>query len=345
MLPPAIGISLGEWGDPANVIAIAGAAITLTTAVIAALASRRTRVRLQADQVACWIDRSSDGRLMAVVRNSSHQQIHDVLINVTRPAGSPGTDMPRAISERSAGDVGVQVIPVQTLAPQRTVTFPVRVSTLGRDVIPALVMHFRDTSGRGWLRDDHGRLHRHRSKLRAGLFGPGIATGTAIVQDDSANESGQTVQASSISGAAYSTAVMSAAAGNQLTVLLVPNRVQVEVEATGTISLGNEMKATIAYGEDERLLSITFHNLKPRHNRGLAESFRILNLDAFDTLVLMFHPGEMDACFDQAKSMIPIGHPSGGHIGEVLYDEEGDPVLVRVLDAERHMHPEFWRAA
>ncbi len=337
-------VELGEWGDPANVIAIAGVAITLTTAFLAALSSRRTRQKGQAEQIACWVERAADGRLSAIVRNSSQQQIRDVLLNITPPEASSDRDPSLPTHHRSAGDIGVQVIPVPTIAPQRTVTYPVRVS-VGRDVLPRLVMHFRDTSGRGWLRDDHGRLRPYKSKLSASPFGSSVTTGTATVEDEAQTLSQGSEGSAPISRTAYSTTVMSAAAGNQMTVLLVPKRTQVEAEASSTLSLGSEMKATVIYGGGDTLLSVTFHNLKPKRNRDAARNFRIVHLDAYDTLVLVFHEREVDDSLDDAEFVLPIPCPSGGHVGEAMLAADGQPLLVRILNASRHLHPEIWRAA
>jgi hypothetical protein len=239
-------LQLGEWGDPANIIAVAGIAVTLTLAALAALSNRRTRQGQQADQVACCVERGADGRLVAIVRNSSQQQIADVLLSITPPESQASQESAEQIHDRSAGDVGVQVVSVRVIPPQRTIRYAVRVSLTGRDVLPRLVMHFRDTSGRGWLRDDRGALRRYRGKLKATAFSGSVTTSAATVEHESQASSSGSPDGAPISRAAYSTTVMSAAAGNQLTVLLVPERVEVDATATATLSLEGDMKATLA---------------------------------------------------------------------------------------------------
>jgi hypothetical protein len=207
----------------------------------------------------------------------------------------------------------------------------------------ALTAHFRDAAGLAWIRDERGRLSRHKpGNLTADALGGSLVKGRAEATEhpvDVAPES----EGVEVPTVAYTTHTMSGASGNQLTINLAPRGLGLEVEATGSLTLNGELRATAEFGNHEHLLALTFHNVN-RH-RSSATQFRMEHLSVYDQLLLVFFSGELADGLETVTEMITIPSPGGGQVGEVLYDAAKALVLVRIADASRRLHPEFWRRA
>jgi len=332
-------LSFGGWDDPEVIVGLAGVFVAIALAIGGRWARVRSKKSAQAALVTAWSERLADGRAVVNVQNGSHEPIHDILIQVTRPSGrkTPSSERPEIPSR----EISMQVLAASTIAPHRTVSFPVEVSRLGSAVRPDFVMHFKDVADRSWIRDGRGRMMRHSDdRLRAGLFGGSVVTGQAeqTSLDGTAGD-----PRSPIPPMAYSTIAMSAAGGSELTITLLPEYAEVEVEAFAEMTIDGQLKATVRLDQDARLLGLTFHNVPS--NRAAAKHFRMEYMDVFDNLLIVFREGSgAEQLLEGAEQVLPIPLPRGGTAGEILYDGAGQPLVVRVLEASRRMHPEFWRA-
>jgi hypothetical protein len=331
-----------HWGDPTNLIAIALVVFTAvgSFAVVAQwLRGRRASIRRQAAQVDAWCERLTDGRLVARVRNDSSQAVRDVLLRISRPgvpAASPVS--PVDVSH----DVHAQLISVGVVAPRRTVDFPIDLSHLSRLSMPLLVLNFVDAEGVSWMRDERHQLKRVRDLgLTADKFKGGQLATSVDVYDDWKSEVEAAVDVPEVT---YSSQLFRSGVGNQLDFTLLPADVHVDTPQSSVLSsAGGKMVVTLRFDEADHLVGATLHTV-PSVVRA-AKGFRMLYLDVSDMLMLTFEPGDLvDDLFPRAAHVARLLTPRGAELGEFIFAEDNAPLVMRVLDAQRRLHPEFWQS-
>ncbi len=216
LIDSLINVDLGGWDEPEVVVGVAGLLFILIGGAARYVARSRATRRAQAQLVGAWLDRLRDGRVVVTVRNRSDQPVTDVVIHVSRRLGesAPVPHLPQ--------EPDLQLIAAPMIGPERTVKFPVDMATDEDARSLEAKTHFRDAAGTSWIRDERGKLLRHKTgRLEADAFGVSRVSGWAEAMEHAVSPASEPAGVE-VPTVAYTTHTMSSAGGNQLTVSLSP---------------------------------------------------------------------------------------------------------------------------
>lgn len=313
--------------------------VSLALACIAAAwtvwGARRGLVRKQARAVSCWVERDVGNRTVSVVRNSSDDPIYDVLIFVIR-AGNE-------VETASEGDR--ELITAGIVGPQRAVPFPVSLSAPDARIRAHAYLMFTDARSRSRTRDARGKLRKGRAK-----GGLSDIFQRKIIKDPGSRSEPIGGPSTEASTHPYGRQRLRADGGNEIVIRFLGDDVEVEQAIEATVSLENQLRATIAATEDWRIVEITLHNLPSFDNRIAAARrgsrvFELLKNETDDSLLILFDSRPRESFLDGVDNVLPL--PSLGpqiNPGHLLYDGE-EIAAIRIARMHEVMHPSFVQEA